>query len=314
MRACRKANLVVDDDMDGSAGAIPTKRREGKGLADNTLSSKGGIAMQQNAQDLSPLSIVALLLFCPYTANHDRIDNFQMRWVRREAEMHLRLIELPVGRCAHVIFHITGSTSFLRIGRVAKKFGNNGTKRLCQNIMQNIQPSAMRHANDNLAKTKLAAPFEDLFKRRNDRLAAIQTKPFGPGIFLVKISLKLCSIDKTLINGLLATQGEISLVANCLNAFLDPRFLRRILNVHEFNTDRAAIGLAELSNNLAQRCSFQTQHIIDENGTVPIIITKAVGLRIKFRMKRLVLQCQRIKIGNQMAANTISPNQHHCPQ
>ena len=49
MRACRKANLVVDDDMDGSAGAIPTKRREGKGLADNTLSSKGGIAMEQNA-------------------------------------------------------------------------------------------------------------------------------------------------------------------------------------------------------------------------------------------------------------------------
>ena len=108
--------------------------------------------------------------------------------------MHLRLIELPVSRSAHVIFHITRATSLFWIGRVAEKLGNNGTERLCQNIMQNIQPSTVRHADDNFAEAELAAALEDLFQRRNDRLTTIQTKALGPGIFLMKIPLKFCGI------------------------------------------------------------------------------------------------------------------------
>ena len=78
MRACGKADLIIDDDMDRPARAVTAKRREGKGLTDDTLSSKGGIAMQQNAQNLGPFGVIALLLFSPHTANHDRVHNFQM--------------------------------------------------------------------------------------------------------------------------------------------------------------------------------------------------------------------------------------------
>ena len=126
--------------------------------------------------------------------------------------MHLRPIEFPVSRSAHVIFHITRAASLFWIGRVAEKLGNNGTERLCQNIMQNIQTTTVRHANDNFAEAELATALEDLFQRRNDRLTTIKTKALGPGIFLMKIPLKFCGIDKTLVNGLLTTQGKICLL------------------------------------------------------------------------------------------------------
>ena len=52
MRTCCKPDLVIDDDVNRAAGAIPPQRRKGECLANNTLASEGRITMQQNADHL----------------------------------------------------------------------------------------------------------------------------------------------------------------------------------------------------------------------------------------------------------------------
>ena len=82
--------------MNRAAGAVAAKRRKGKSLGNNALSGEGGIAMQQNTDHFLAFGIPALLLLGTYPADHDRIDDFKMRRVRRKAEMNGLAVELAV--------------------------------------------------------------------------------------------------------------------------------------------------------------------------------------------------------------------------
>ena len=62
--------------------------------------------------------------------------------------MHDLIVEFTVRRRAHMVFHIARATGIFRVGRVAEKFRDDGPERLAKNIVQNVQPAAMRHAND----------------------------------------------------------------------------------------------------------------------------------------------------------------------
>ena len=93
--------------MDCATGAVSAQRRKSKGFGNNALSGKGRVTMQQNAQNLGPINIILLLLLGPNTPHNDRINNLQMRWIWREAQMHFFTVKFTVSRSAHVIFHIT---------------------------------------------------------------------------------------------------------------------------------------------------------------------------------------------------------------
>ena len=311
MRARGKADLVVVDDMNRAAGAVAAKRRKGKGLGNNALSGEGGIAMQQDSHDFLALGIPALFLLGPHPADHDRIDDLEMRRVRRKAEMNGLAVELAVRRCAHVIFHIARSTGILGVCRVAQKLGDDRAERLAEDIMQDVQTAAMRHADHNLADAELRAALQDLLQRRDHRLAAIDSEPLGAGIFLVKVLFELLGIHKALIDRLLAPLGEVGAVADGLDTLLNPRLLRRVLHMHELDADGAAIGFAERLDNLAQGRRLETENIIDEDRAIPVGVGEAIGRRIKLGMKRLGFQRQRIEIGQKMPADPVGAYQHH---
>ena len=96
MRACCKADLIVVDDMDRAAGAITAKRGKGKGLSHDALTGKGRVAMQKDANNTGAISIFMLFLLGTNTANHNWIDNLEMRRVWRQTEMDILAIKLTV--------------------------------------------------------------------------------------------------------------------------------------------------------------------------------------------------------------------------
>ena len=210
-----------------------------------------------------------------------------------------------------MVFHVTGAAGIFRIGRIAQKFRNDGPERLAENVVEHIQPAAMRHADDNLANAELRAAFQDLLDRRDHRLGAVHAEPLGACVFLVKVLLELLGIDKALIDRLLAALGEVGAVADGLDALLDPGLLGRVLNMHELDADRAAICAAQRFDDLAKRRRLETEDVIDEDRTVPVLVGEAVGGRVEFRVKRLVLERQRVEIGNEMPADAVGPDQHH---
>ena len=213
-----------------------------------------------------------------------------------------------------MVFHITRPTGIFRIGRVAQKFRDNGPERLAEHIVQNVQATTMRHPDNDFLNPKLRAAFQHLLDRRNDGLCAVHPETLGAGVFLVQIFFEFFGLDKAFINGALAAFGKVGAVANGLDTFLNPGFLGRILNMHEFYTDGAGIGLAQKIDNFAKGRGFQTKNIINENRAIPVFIRKAIGRRVQFGVKRLVFQRQRIQLGKQMAPNTIGANQHHRAQ
>ena len=106
---------------------------------------------------------------------------------------------------------------------------------------------------------------------------------------------------------------ESAIPGRAFNAALDPGFLIRVLDMHEFNADRTAIGSAADGENLTQACRFLAQHEIQEDRPIQILIREAIGLGVKLRVWFRHLQAERIKPRFQMPAHAIAADQHQRP-
>ena len=95
---------------------------------------------------------------------------------------------------------------------------------------------------------------------------------------------------------------------------LDPGLLVGILDVHELDADRAAIGLAQDGLDFAQRRGFAAQHVVDEDRLVEVVVGEAVGARIELGVRAGDLQAERVEPRLQMAAHAIGADQHQRAQ
>src|SRR3546814_8222220 len=100
----------------------------------------------------------------------------------------------------------------------------------------------MRHADDHVLEAELAAALQDLLEGRDHRLAAVEAEALGAGVLLVEELLEDLGGGQPLQDGPLAVDREIGLVADGLDALLYPGLLGRVLDVHELDADRPAVG------------------------------------------------------------------------
>ena len=97
-RRGREANLVVDDQVDGAAGAEALGSRHGETLGHNALACEGGVAMEQDGDHAGPIDLVlVLMLLCANLAENHGVDGLEMRGVGCEREVDLVAVELTVG-------------------------------------------------------------------------------------------------------------------------------------------------------------------------------------------------------------------------
>ena len=129
-----ETDLVVDDHMDRSAGAVAAQLGKIESLGDDPLAGEGGVAMHQQPENLLAIGVAALRLLGPDTPHHHRVHDLQMRRVRVEREMHHLVVEGPVGGDTHMVLHVAGSADFLRVRRVAEKLGNDRPERLVHEV------------------------------------------------------------------------------------------------------------------------------------------------------------------------------------
>ena len=89
-------DLVVDHDMNGAARLVTLEAGEAETFGHHALTGEGGIAVQQDRQNAGPLVIVVLVLFGAGLAENNRVDRFQMRGVRRQAQVHRIAVKLAI--------------------------------------------------------------------------------------------------------------------------------------------------------------------------------------------------------------------------
>ena len=91
--------------MDGAGNAVAAQAGQAEDFGHNALTGERRIAMQQQRHHLDAFAQrddVAfpdrrhLVLFGPGLAHHHRVDNFKMRGIGRQRQMHLVAIKLAV--------------------------------------------------------------------------------------------------------------------------------------------------------------------------------------------------------------------------
>ena len=90
-------DLIVDDDMHRAAGLEAARLRERHGFHHHALPGKCGVAVNQHRQHFLAFVIAAPVLACAHRPFDHRIDDFQMRRVERERQMHTAALGLNIG-------------------------------------------------------------------------------------------------------------------------------------------------------------------------------------------------------------------------
>ncbi len=209
-----------------------------------------------------------------------------------------------------MVLHVTGALHFVRGERAALELVEQRPMRLAHHLGQHVEATAVGHADHDFLHAEIAAALDDLLERRDQRLTAVETEPLGAGVLDVDELLEALGLDQLLQDGALALLGEGDGLVRTLDALLDPALLGRIGNVHELDAQRRAIGAAQDVDHLAHGRELETQHLVDEDLAIEILLGEAVGRGMQLLVVLVGRDLQRIELGVQMAAHAIGANHH----
>ena len=146
------------------------------------------------------------------------------------------------------------------------------------NIGEHIEPSAMRHADDRLPRSRAARRASGSVPSRDDRFATIEPEALGAAMICGPENIlerlrprsgapESCACPRSVKSVWLRMPSMRSWIQD---------LLVRLLNVHVLDADIAAIGLFKRSHDLAQGRDLQPQHIIDEDRPVHVRFAETV--------------------------------------
>src|SRR5690606_13779248 len=153
----------------------------------------------------------------------------------------------------------------------------DGAIGFAQNIGQNVQAAAMSHAEHDLLHAELAAALDDLFERRDHRLAAVQAEALRARVLDLAEPLEVLRLDELVEDGPTALEREPDVLGLALDALLNPRLLHRRGDVHELDADLPAVGPPQDLEDLPDRRRLQAEHLVDEDRPVEVGLGEAIG-------------------------------------
>src|SRR5690606_9616342 len=110
--------------------------------------------------------------------------------------------------------------------------------------------AAVRHADGDLVEARLRGALEDLVEEGDRRLAALEAEALLPDVLRLQEGLERLGLVE------LAQDAELLLLRRLLvrplDALLEPGALLRVLDVHILDAHRAAVGVAQHPQDVAQ--------------------------------------------------------------
>ncbi len=168
----------------------------------------------------------------------------------------------------------------------------------------------MRHAEHDLLHAEIAAALDDLFERRDQRLAAVEAEALGAGELGVAVFLEAFGLDQLVEDRALAFAREGDLLVGAFDALLNPSLLLRVRDVHELDAHRLAVGALQERDDLAHGGELEPENLVEENLAIEIGVAEAVRARIELFVAAAQCEAERIEIGVEVAADAIGADQH----
>ena len=237
---------------------------------------------------------------------HHRVGDLQVRRVERQGQVHRPARGVDVGREALVVLDVAGEQ---RVVMLALELAEQILRHLAQRIHQHVQAAPVGHAEHQFLHPGLSRALQQVVEHRDQRLAALQREALLPDVARMQVALQSLGRGEALQDVLLVVGREARLGAHRLQALLDPAFLDAAADVHVLDAQRAAVGLLQPADDLAQRRLLRPHQGGGIEHRAHVGVGQVVVARLEFRDVRLLLAPERIEIGEQAAAETVLGDQ-----
>jgi hypothetical protein len=248
----READLVVDDDVDGAARAVAVELGEVHRLRHDPLPREGGVAVQEQGQDVGVLAVPDRVLPGPGHSLDHGVHGLEVARVRGEVHRDPLPRVRDVGpRGPEVVLHVARA---LVGGRVALlELGEDLGERLADGVGEDVQAAPVGHAHHDLAHPDDGGVGEEAVEEGDERLPALEGEALVADVAGVEEPLEALGGDELLEDPPAALRVEGRIVAGGLHVVLEPDFSLGVGDVHVLDADRSAVGFPEDLEDLAQR-------------------------------------------------------------
>ncbi len=245
LRRSGVTDLVVDDHVHRAAGAVAPQQRQVQGLGDHALTGERGVTVQQHRQDGEALlALVQDVLLGADDAFEHRVDGFQVRRVRRQRHLGLAVTEHPevLAFGTEVVLDVTGAVRLARV-QVALELPEDLRDRLADDVGQHVEPTAVRHADDDLVQFVRRRGVQHRVQQRHHGFGALQREPLLPDV--LGLQERLERLGRVELRQDVLLLGRLGLGVRLLDPLLQPFALVGFEDVHVLDADRAAVGVAQ---------------------------------------------------------------------
>ena len=300
-----EADLVVDDDVDGAAGAVALQLGEVERLGHHPLAGKRGISVQEQRKDVERAIARELILLRAHDALENRVDGLEMRRVSGDVHERLVPVEAAVGPArAQVVLHITGALhGFIAV--VALELGEDLRVGLAGDVGEDVEAATVRHADGDLDDVITRGGGQDLVEQRDERLRPFQGEPLLADVFGLQEGLERLGLVELVQDSQLLLAAR--LVVGDLHALLDPVPLLGVLDVHVLDADAAGVGVTQDPEDLAQLHERPTGETAGGELPVEVPQGEAVGEHIEVGVHALLV-FERVGVGHEVTAHAIGVN------
>ena len=246
-----ESDLVVDDDVNGSAGAVAAKLRKIENLRDDALAGECGVAVDENRQDgEAPVSPVLEVLARADDALQNAVRRFEVRRVRREIDagrLACRGGVRPLG--SQMVLDVARALDGALVDE-SVEFSEDLLVLLSRDVRQDVEPSPVGHRDRNRIEAVVGGAGKYGVKRGNERFPAFEREALLPEVLGVQEGLERLRLIELLENLKALVVGELG--ARAFDSLLEPAALLRIRDVHVLEADRRAVCLSQQRKRIAQ--------------------------------------------------------------
>ena len=309
LRPGGESDLVVDDDVDGAAGLVAAQLRHVERLLDDALARERGVAVDQDRQDgvavRRRVGAQGVELGADDAEQH-RVDGLEVRRVGGQVDLgRLAAIGREDALCSQVVLDVAGALNGAGRGRPVELAEDLGV-RLTRQVGKHIEAAAVGHADAHLVDAGARGGRQDRVHEGDERFAALEGEPLLAHVLGLQERLEGLRGVEAAEDAQVLLAGGLGVAV--LEPLLEPRALLAIGDVHVFDTDGAAVRVAQSAEHLAHLPAMLAREAGGRVGAVEVPQGQAVRLHVEVGVPARA-RAQRVDVGHEVPARAIGVDQ-----
>jgi hypothetical protein len=252
----------------------------------------------------------AALLARAHAAGDHRVDDFQVRGIERQRQVHRPARGGDVGAETHVVLDVAGVGAIgRRMVELALELVEQLARRLAEGIDQHVEAAAVGHAYYGVLDPVAAGAAQHHVQQRHQAVAAFQREALLADVLGVQVAFQAFGRGQALEDPQLRFLRLAVVAGRGLELFIHPAALLGIGDVHELGADAAGIGRLEQRHQVGQLHALATGHAAGEEFATQVAVGQAVEGQGEVGRVGLGGHAQRVEVGAEVAARAVGGDQ-----